>query len=171
MPPYDLILLTLSKRLHSIYTLRLFNDGVTMLFFYAFILAWTSKTRHWMIGTILYRFAITLILLPSFHADESMQRTVLLYLLKWISCSPSQRYFTSFSSTSESWRRSSTFSSSSSSRFHLLYHSYLTHPNISPTRSIFHARLTGLGRSIGGGLVKKLLAVGDSVEVYWGCTR
>lgn len=57
VPPYALVLITLSKRLHSIYVLRMFNDGVGMVFFYAAVLAWTSKKPKWTLGSILFRYA------------------------------------------------------------------------------------------------------------------
>lgn len=52
-PPYVYVLLALSKRLHSIYALRLFNDGVAMLFLYGSIL---NMSRHrWRLGCLLFR--------------------------------------------------------------------------------------------------------------------
>lgn len=55
VPPYALIFLTLSKRLHSIFVLRLFNDGVAMMFFYAAVLFWTNPKPRWSIGSIFFR--------------------------------------------------------------------------------------------------------------------
>lgn len=55
VPPYALVLMTFSKRLHSIYVLRMFNDGVAMLFLYAAVLAWTSKRPRWTTGCIIFR--------------------------------------------------------------------------------------------------------------------
>lgn len=52
VPPWVLPLLVLSKRLHSIYVLRCFNDGISVLFLWAAILAWTY--RMWTAGAILY---------------------------------------------------------------------------------------------------------------------
>ncbi|KAJ2826689.1 dolichyl-P-Man:Man(5)GlcNAc(2)-PP-dolichol alpha-1,3-mannosyltransferase [Coemansia erecta] len=48
VPPVLLVLLVASKRLHSIFVLRLFNDGVAMLFAYACVLAMASAhMRRW----------------------------------------------------------------------------------------------------------------------------
>ncbi|KAL0090653.1 glycosyltransferase family 58 protein [Phycomyces blakesleeanus] len=56
-PPYALALLCLSKRLHSIYALRCFNDPVAMFFMYSCILAMIHK--RWVFSGILYSLAIS----------------------------------------------------------------------------------------------------------------
>ncbi|RUS30337.1 ALG3 protein-domain-containing protein [Jimgerdemannia flammicorona] len=53
IPPYALILLTLSKRLHSIYVLRCFNDPVAMFFFYVCTLA--AVHHRWTVACVFYR--------------------------------------------------------------------------------------------------------------------
>ncbi|BGO96190.1 hypothetical protein NBRC10512_003419 [Rhodotorula toruloides] len=82
IPPYALPLLTISKRLHSIYMLRMFNDALVMLFVYSAIALYmvpvkaTSPTerwkleRRWLFGTVLMSCALsikmsTLLFLPA----------------------------------------------------------------------------------------------------------
>ncbi|BGP20850.1 dolichyl-P-Man:Man(5)GlcNAc(2)-PP-dolichol alpha-1,3-mannosyltransferase [Rhodosporidiobolus nylandii] len=74
LPQYLLPLLTISKRLHSIYVLRMFNDCLAMLFFYAAVVLYTSpeggrlasalkgagvgKRGRWAIGTGVFSLAL-----------------------------------------------------------------------------------------------------------------
>lgn len=51
-PPYIFPLLILSKRLHSIFLLRLFNDGFAV--FFLFLAIYCYQRRAWTIGTIAY---------------------------------------------------------------------------------------------------------------------
>lgn len=51
-PPYIFPLLVLSKRLHSIFLLRLFNDGFAVLFLFLAILCY--QKRLWTVGSIAY---------------------------------------------------------------------------------------------------------------------
>ena len=62
VPPYTLIFLTVSKRIHSLYVLRLFNDCIAMFFLYAALWMYTRDTRdktgrdgRWILGTCLFR--------------------------------------------------------------------------------------------------------------------
>ncbi|KAJ2867766.1 dolichyl-P-Man:Man(5)GlcNAc(2)-PP-dolichol alpha-1,3-mannosyltransferase [Coemansia erecta] len=76
--PAMLALLALSKRLHSIYILRLFNDAVAMLFAYLAVLAMTSaaapgiaRRRWWAASTLLLSAGISVkmnvqLMLPAF---------------------------------------------------------------------------------------------------------
>ena len=52
-PLFTLILLCMSRRIHSIFVLRLFNDCIVMLFAYMSIIALIHD--HWSIGSILLR--------------------------------------------------------------------------------------------------------------------
>ncbi|KAI8980938.1 family 58 glycosyltransferase [Pilobolus umbonatus] len=58
VPPYTIILLCISKRFHSIYVLRCFNDPVAMTFMYAAILAMVY--RKWTMSAMLYSIAISI---------------------------------------------------------------------------------------------------------------
>ncbi|KKY27460.1 putative dolichyl-p-man:man cpp-dolichyl mannosyltransferase [Phaeomoniella chlamydospora] len=49
-PPYLLIPLVLSKRLHSIFLLRLFNDGWAAFFFWLSI--WSLQRKKWLLGAL-----------------------------------------------------------------------------------------------------------------------
>lgn len=56
IPPFAYVLLSLSKRLHSIYILRCFNDGVGMIFLYASV--WAICNRRWQGGSVLFSLAL-----------------------------------------------------------------------------------------------------------------
>ncbi|KAG0332650.1 dolichyl-P-Man:Man(5)GlcNAc(2)-PP-dolichol alpha-1,3-mannosyltransferase [Podila horticola] len=58
VPPYVLIFVCLSRRLHSIYVLRLFNDPVAMFFLYAATLAFLHK--RWTLSSILFSLAVSI---------------------------------------------------------------------------------------------------------------
>ncbi|EEH40388.2 mannosyltransferase [Paracoccidioides lutzii Pb01] len=55
-PPYLFPLLVLSKRLHSVFLLRLFNDGVATFFLWAGIFA--LQRRRWSAGVILWSMGV-----------------------------------------------------------------------------------------------------------------
>ncbi|BGP28111.1 glycosyltransferase family 58 protein [Rhodotorula toruloides] len=71
IPPYAVPLLTISKRLHSIYMLRMFNDALAMLFVYSAIALYMVPTktaspverrkleRRWLFGTVLLSCALS----------------------------------------------------------------------------------------------------------------
>ncbi|KAL2829962.1 glycosyltransferase [Aspergillus cavernicola] len=63
-PPYLFPLLVLSKRLHSVYILRLFNDGLAALAMWVFI--WFFMNRKWALGVIVWSIGlgIKMTLLP-----------------------------------------------------------------------------------------------------------
>ncbi|RCH84219.1 dolichyl-P-Man:Man(5)GlcNAc(2)-PP-dolichol alpha-1,3-mannosyltransferase [Rhizopus azygosporus] len=58
VPPYVILLLACSKRFHSIFLLRCFNDPVAMSFMYACILAMTY--RRWTLSTVLFSCALSI---------------------------------------------------------------------------------------------------------------
>ncbi|KAK9473682.1 glycosyltransferase [Dipodascopsis tothii] len=57
-PLYAFPLVVLSKRLHSIYMLRMFNDGVAMLGAFIAMLLWQSQ--WWLVGSIVFSAAVTI---------------------------------------------------------------------------------------------------------------
>lgn len=57
IPPYAYVLLTLSKRLHSLYVLRCFNDCVVSLFLHASILALCQ--RRWTLSSVLFSLSLS----------------------------------------------------------------------------------------------------------------
>lgn len=58
MPPVALALLCISKRMHSIYVLRLFNDCWAMLFLYLSLLLFTC--HRWRFGCALFSVAVSI---------------------------------------------------------------------------------------------------------------
>lgn len=56
VPPYVFPLLVISKRLHSIYVLRCFNDGIAALFFWIAIFFFQRK--QWSIGALAYSWGL-----------------------------------------------------------------------------------------------------------------
>ncbi|KAK9351169.1 ALG3 protein-domain-containing protein [Lipomyces doorenjongii] len=57
-PLYAFPLVILSKRLHSIYMLRLFNDTFAILIAYLSVFAW--QNHYWLLGSIIYSFAVSI---------------------------------------------------------------------------------------------------------------
>lgn len=55
-PPYLFPLLILSKRLHSIFLLRLFNDSFAVLFLFLALLCYQRKL--WTVGSVVYSFGL-----------------------------------------------------------------------------------------------------------------
>ncbi|EMC91608.1 glycosyltransferase family 58 protein [Baudoinia panamericana UAMH 10762] len=55
-PPYVFPLLILSKRMHSIFMLRLFNDGFAV--FFLFLAIYCYQRRLWTVGSLAYSFGL-----------------------------------------------------------------------------------------------------------------
>ncbi|KAJ1959925.1 dolichyl-P-Man:Man(5)GlcNAc(2)-PP-dolichol alpha-1,3-mannosyltransferase [Dispira parvispora] len=57
LPPYSLVLLCLSKRTHSIFVLRMFNDPVAMLGVY--IMTWCLTKQRWTAAAVWFSLALS----------------------------------------------------------------------------------------------------------------
>lgn len=57
MPPWSLLLLCLSRRLHSLFLLRLFNDCWSM--FFAYVATFALQKRQWIASIALYSLAVS----------------------------------------------------------------------------------------------------------------
>ncbi|KAK6404484.1 dolichyl-P-Man:Man(5)GlcNAc(2)-PP-dolichol alpha-1,3-mannosyltransferase [Oleoguttula sp. CCFEE 5521] len=88
-PPWLLPMLVLSKRMHSIFMLRLFNDGFAVAFFFAAVLAY--QKRWWTVGSLLFSAglgvkmslllvlpAVGLILMLAIGRDRAVKQAVLM---------------------------------------------------------------------------------------------
>jgi alpha-1,3-mannosyltransferase len=58
LPPWAAVLLCVSKRLHSIFLLRLFNDGIAMMLLY--IAVYLFCRQQWRAGCALFSFAVSI---------------------------------------------------------------------------------------------------------------
>ncbi|KAA8901427.1 glycosyltransferase [Sphaerosporella brunnea] len=98
-PPYILPLLLISKRLHSIYLLRLFNDPFSLFFLFVAVLLW--QKRMWTLGSMAYSASIsvkmnTLLVLPAVGVillqavgrDKAIRQATIMAQLQFVLASP-----------------------------------------------------------------------------------
>ena len=89
VPPYIFPLLVLSKRLHSIFLLRLFNDCFAVLFL--FLAIYCYQRRHWTVGSLAYSLglgvkmslllalpAIAIVLWQGMGRNRALQQAILM---------------------------------------------------------------------------------------------
>lgn len=111
IPPYALVFLTLSKRVHSLYVLRLFNDCLSMFFLYCALSCYvegnrpnsagSNRSARWIIGTCFFSLALSikmsiLLFLPAllyllfvYHSPVALlQHVVLLVSTQTLLASP-----------------------------------------------------------------------------------
>ncbi|KAF8538336.1 glycosyltransferase [Trichophaea hybrida] len=98
-PPYILPMLLLSRRLHSIYILRLFNDPFSVFFLFVSIRSW--QKRKWTFGSISYSISVgvkmnTLLVLPAVGAillqavgrDKALRQAIIMAQVQFLLATP-----------------------------------------------------------------------------------
>lgn len=93
IPPYVFPMLILSKRMHSIFTLRLFNDCFAIFFF--FLAIYCYQKRWWIAGSALYSIglgvkmslllalpAVGIVLLQAIGAEEAIGHASVIMLIQ-----------------------------------------------------------------------------------------
>lgn len=80
LPPWSLYLLVLSKRLHSIYILRLFNDGFTTLFSVITVMILMSASKRKLSNKILSKLSTNVFAPIAYSIAISVKMNALLYL-------------------------------------------------------------------------------------------
>ena len=94
-PPWVFPLLIASKRLHSIFMLRLFNDGFAVFFLFLAIFCYQQRSRYWSAGSLIFSFglgvkmslllalpAVGLILWQGIGRDRALKQAVLMAQLQ-----------------------------------------------------------------------------------------
>lgn len=73
-PPWTLLLVCASRRIHSIFVLRLFNDPIAMLFLYLSIVYFSKQ--KWSTGCFWFRYCLQIV---DFSVAVSVKMNILLF--------------------------------------------------------------------------------------------